>query len=122
MPGRSAPVGSPVPTAPLTLVTTEQDASIVANRTDGATALVSGSMDYALFGAATSHAVRFVSEQGWIMQLNPKVSQFQRPGNSLQMKNGAACTAAGVWVNSSSREVKNHIRDLSSTVAMKAAE
>ena len=115
-------IGTWSPTAPLTLMTTEQDASIVANRTDGATALVSGSTDYALFGAATSHAVRFVSEKGWIMQLNPKPGQFQRPGNSLQMQNGAACTAAGVWVNSSSREVKNHIRDLSSTVAMNALE
>jgi len=115
-------IGTWAPTAPLTLVTTEQDADIVANRTDGATALVSGSADYALFGAATSHAVRFVSEKDWIMQLNPQSGQFPQTGNSLQMQNGAACTATGVWVNSSSREVKNHIRDLSSTAAMKALE
>ena len=54
------------------------------------------------------------------MQLNAQAGQSQQPGNSLEMQNGAACTAAGVWVNSSSREVKNHIRDLSSTVAMDA--
>jgi Chaperone of endosialidase len=116
-------IGTWTPTAPLTLVTTEQDASIVADRTDGAAALVSGSADYALLGATTSHAVRFVSENEWMMELNPQASLPTRGlGNSLQMRNGAACTAAGVWVNSSSREVKNHIRDLSSTVAMKALE
>jgi hypothetical protein len=75
-------IGTWSPTAPLTLVTTEQDATIVADRTDGATALVSGSTDYALFGAATSHAVRFVSGNGWMMQLNPQVGQSLQPGNS----------------------------------------
>ncbi len=115
-------IGTWTPTAPLTLVTTEQDAGIVANRTDGATALVSGSTDYALFGAATSHPVRFVSGNEWMMELNPQPGQFQQTGNSLQMQNGAACTATGVWVNSSSRAVKNHIRELSSTVAMKALD
>ncbi len=116
-------IGTWTPTAPLTLMTTEQDARFVANRTDGATALVSGSTDYALFGAATSHAVRFVSENEWIMELNPRgQGPFKRCRNSLQMRNGAACTAAGVWMNSSSREVKNHIRDLSSEVAMKTLD
>ena len=115
-------IGTWTPTAPLTLVTTEQDATIVADRTDGATALVAGSTDRALLGAATSHAVRFVSGNGWIMELNPQTGQSLPTGNSLEMKNGAACTATGVWVNSSSREVKNHIRDLSSGVAMKALE
>ncbi len=113
-------IGTWSPTAPLTLVTTEQDASIVADRTDGATALVSGSADYALLGAATFHAVRFVSETGWMMELNPL--GFPTSPNALQMRNGAACTATGVWVNSSSRAYKDHIRDLSPEAAMKALE
>ncbi|MCF8129978.1 MAG: hypothetical protein K9N10_15820 [Deltaproteobacteria bacterium] len=115
-------IGTWTPTAPLTLVTTGEDAGIVADRTDGATALVSGSTGYALFGAATSHPVRFISGNEWMMELNPQPGQFQQAGNSLQMQNGAACTATGVWVNSSSKEVKNHIQNLSSTAAMKALE
>jgi len=36
------------------------------------------------------------------------------------MKNGASCTAGGIWTNASSRALKDHIEELTSTQALDA--
>jgi len=103
-------IGTWEPAEPLELETTAADARFVANRTDGATALVSGSRKFAVFGAATVHPMRFVSAARWLMQLNLD--------RSLQMRNGATCDATGHWNDYSSREAKENIESLTVSEAM----
>ena len=54
--------------------------------------------------------------------VNSTVQAVLHTDGSLQMGNGAWCTAGGVWQNASSREYKENIKSLSSSRAMDALE
>jgi hypothetical protein len=107
-------IGTWSPSEPLELEKTGADARFIAQRTDGATALVSGGASQVFMGSTTNHAVRFVTNGTWRMQLNTS--------NSLDMANGASCTVAGVWEDNSSRELKENIRALTAEDAFAALQ
>jgi hypothetical protein len=91
--------------------TTNEGAQVVAQRTDGATMEFSASGNYGIAGTKTDHPVRLRVNDIMIMQLNAS-------GNYIDMIGGGYYD--GTWNPSSSREVKENIRDLNIEDAMKA--
>jgi hypothetical protein len=106
--GTWSPLGS------LHIQTTGEKASVIMERTDGATTFFASKTDNANFGSATNHPLRLVVNTAWKMQLNAD--------NSLQMRSNAVCTSAGQWQDASSREYKENISELSVDDAAKALE
>ena len=94
--------------------TTGDNAILLLNRTDGATTGFSASGNKCAFGTLTNHPLYCV--------INGVFTMILETNGSLHMSSGAYCTAAGVWVDASSREYKENIRELSTEDAMGALE
>jgi hypothetical protein len=105
-------VNTKTPGLPMEMKKTGANASIVVDRTDGATNYINATATFGNFGTVNSFPLRLVVNAIWRMRLNTD--------NSLQMKNGASCTAAGVWTNASSRDLKENIRSISTEEAVEA--
>jgi len=105
------------PQASVHIQATGDRASLLLERTDGATTFFASKTNNANFGSASNHPIRLVVGGAWKMQLNAD--------DSLQMKNNAVCTTAGQWQDASSREYKENIQGLSTqeaTTALAALE
>jgi hypothetical protein len=107
-------VGTKTPGFPMEMKKTGANASIVVDRTDGATNYINATDSFGNFGTVTDHPLRLVTNSQWRMRLSSD--------NSLTMKSGATCTAAGVWTNASSRALKENIQDLSADEAIGALD
>jgi len=108
-------VGTQAPTYPMELKTTGRNATFILQRSDGgAINFVNATPAYGQFGTGNNFPVRILVNQTWRMSLNTD--------NSLSMASGATCTAGGVWTNSSSRELKEDIKELSAEEANAALE
>jgi hypothetical protein len=105
-------IGTWSPEYELEVETTGKNALIVAQRTDGATAFVSGHASYANFGAISNHPARILIAGQAKLTVNTN--------GSLSMANGATCTAGGVWTNASSAALKENIASLSDDEAIAA--
>jgi len=88
------------------------NAAIVLEHTSNAQAFMNATTTHANVGSITSHPVRFLTNNTAHMTLNTDLS--------VTMGNGASLTAAGVWTNASSRELKENIKSLSSEDAVDA--
>ena len=86
---------------------TGTNASIVVDRTDGATNYINATTTSGNFGTVTNHVLRLVVGSEWKMRLHTD--------NSLTMRNGASCSVGGTWTNASSRDLKENIRGLDRT-------
>jgi hypothetical protein len=103
-------VGTKTPTYPMELKTTGRNATFILYRDDGgAINFVNATPAYGQFGTGNNYPVRILVNSAWKMSLNTD--------NSLSMVNGATCTAGGVWMNASSRELKEKIEGLSAEEA-----
>jgi hypothetical protein len=89
---------------------TGTNASIVVDRTDGATNYINATATFGNFGTVTDHPLRLVTNSFWRMRLDSD--------NSLTMKNGAECSSGGTWINASSRDLKENIQDLTMNEAV----
>ncbi|MBN2431721.1 MAG: tail fiber domain-containing protein [Acidobacteria bacterium] len=107
-------IGTGVPQASVHIQATGDRATLLLERTDGATTFFASKTNNANFGSASNHPLRLVVNTAWIMQLNAN--------ESLEMKNGAVCTTAGQWQDASSREYKENIHALSRADAAAALE
>ncbi len=107
-------VGTMSPAFPMVLERTGTNGSIVVVRTDGATNYINATSTFGNFGTVNNFPLRLVVNAVWRMRLNND--------DSLTMKNGAACSAVGVWTNASSRDLKENIQSLSSEEALDALE
>jgi hypothetical protein len=107
-------MGTWSPQHSLHIVTTGEKASVVMERTDGATTFFSSKTNNANFGSLTNHPIRLLVNGAWKMQLFSD--------NSLEMRNGALCTTAGQWQDASSREYKENIHGLSAQEAAAALD
>lgn len=107
-------VGTKTPAFPMEMKKTGTNASIVVDRTDGATNYINATATFGNFGTVNNYPLRLVANAIWRMRINTD--------NSLVMKNGATCTAAGVWTNASSRDLKENIEDLTAEEAEAALE
>lgn len=107
-------VGTKTPAFPMEMKKTGTNASIVVDRTDGATNYINATDSFGNFGTVTDHPLRLVTNSLWRARINSD--------NSLQMRNGATCSASGVWTNASSRELKNNIQSLSVAEAVDTLE
>lgn len=94
------------------LETTGENAAFVAQRTDGATNYINATGSFGNFGTVTNHPLRLAVNSLWRMRLDSD--------DSLTMKNGATCTAGGVWTDASSVELKENIHSLTTEEAMDA--
>jgi hypothetical protein len=106
--------GTSAPAYPLELVTTGSNATMVANRTDGAKAFLGSTPSAGLFGTFSDHPVRIFVHNTWKMRFNTD--------NSVDMVNGASLTSGGVWTDACSREYKENIQALSTDAALFALE
>ncbi len=105
-------VGTKSPDFPMELERTGTNASIVVDRTDGATNYINATDSYGNFGTVTNHPLRLVTNSQWRVRINSD--------NSLTLKNGASCTPGGVWTDASSRELKENINVLTAKQALDA--
>jgi len=104
-------MGTWSPGFPVHLLTNSStNAAIVAERTSGASTFMNSTATFGQFGTVTDHPTRILVNSSWKLQLNSD--------NSLSMASGATCTAAGVWTNASSKELKENIRSLTATDAL----
>jgi hypothetical protein len=94
------------------LTNSSTNATIVAERTNGAQNFMNATDTFAVFGAINDFSLRLVTNNSWRMQLNTD--------NSLSMRSGATCTTGGVWTSVSSREAKENIKDLTTDEAIDA--
>jgi hypothetical protein len=103
-------IGTWSPAYPLEIVTTGTNASVVVNRTDGATNYMNSTTTHGNFGTVNNFPLRMMVNGTWKMMLNAD--------NSLSMTNGASCTVGGTWTNASSRALKENIQTLNSDEAL----
>ena len=89
---------------------TGANASVVVNRTDGVTNYINATDSFGNFGTVTNHPLRLVTNSQWNVRINTD--------RSLTMRNGATCTAGGVWTNASSRDLKENIHDITTDQAL----
>ena len=110
-------VGTKTPTYPMELKTSGRNATFVLQRDDGgAINFVNATPLYGQFGTGNNYPVRILVNQAYKMQLNTD--------GSLQLANGAGCTAGGHWYDSgfSSRELKENIEELGVAESQAALE
>jgi len=110
-------VGTKTPTYPMELKTTGRNATFILQRSDGgAINFVNATPLYGQFGTGNNYPVRILVNQAYKMQLNTD--------GSLQLANGAGCTAGGHWYDSgfSSRELKENIEELGVAESQAALE
>jgi hypothetical protein len=105
--------GTQSPAYAMELETTNENAEFATDRTDGATCYVSGGQNYGFFGTKTSHPLRLAIQGGWVMEVNSS-------GNYINMSDGGRYD--GTWHGSSSREIKENIKNLAADEAMDALE
>jgi hypothetical protein len=103
-------VNTTSPAYPMELEKTGANASIVVDRTDGAMNFINATSGYGNFGTVNDFPLRLVQNGGWKMRLDTD--------RSLTMRNGATCTAGGVWTNASSRKLKENIHDITAAQAL----
>jgi len=94
--------------------TTGENAILLLDRTDGAKTGFSASGDKCAFGTLSNHPL-------W-MVINGAFKAVFHTDGSLQMMNGAWCTAAGKWQDASSRKLKENIHSLTLEEAKQALE
>jgi len=107
-------VGTKSPAYNMEIETTGENAILLLDRTDGAKTGFSASGDKCAFGTLTNHPL-------W-MVINGTFKAIFHTDGSLQMMNGAWCTAAGKWQDASSRELKENIHSLTAEEAKEALD
>ena len=103
-------IGTWSPAFPLEVETTNENAAIVAERTDGATCYINATTDYGNFGTTTDDPVRIVADGTWQMAVDSNCDITMRDGGGYD----------GTWDPASSREIKENIQTLAVDEAMEA--
>jgi hypothetical protein len=98
----------------LEIVTTGSNSLVQLVRTDGATLYVNATSWIGNFGTVSDHPLG--------LAVNGLHRAVFWQDNSLTMLSGASCTAAGVWTNASSRDLKENIRSISTEEAVEALD
>ena len=107
-------IGTRAPESKLELEATGEDVQLLLDRTDGAEAQITAKANVVNIGSRTNHQIRFFVNQTTRMSL--------LTDNSLTMASGAECTAAGVWQNASSIQLKENIESIGESEAIDALE
>ena len=107
-------LGTATPSSALEMTRADEGAAVKLNRTGGASLLVSAKPNDGNVGLTTWHPLRFL--------VGNTVHTRLETNFGLTMRNGATCTAGGVWTNASSRDLKDNIRGLETDAALSALE
>lgn len=107
-------IGTWSPISLLHIATSETWGEFRIERIGGATGKIQSGTANVQFGSVTDHEVRVMVNNTWRMKV--------KTDNSLELANGATCTAGGVWTNASSRAFKENINQLSAEEATAALE
>jgi hypothetical protein len=108
-------IGTNTPTSFLEVVTpggTTANLSVI--QTNGPEVFLSAAAGAGVIGTTTNHPLSFWVSNALKMKL--------KSDDSLEMENGATCTAAGVWTDASSIEYKENIRKLTTEQAVETLE
>jgi hypothetical protein len=118
-------IGTWSPLTPLEVETTGEHSTIIAERTDGATAQVSGRSDKAMIGSRSNHNLNLCANNEAKMTIEPGGDVGiggTNPIYKLQVYNAAGTaygySDGGAWNTGSSREFKENIKDLDAEEAM----
>jgi hypothetical protein len=106
-------IGTWSPAYKLEVETTNENAGIVAERTDGALCYINATNQHGNFGTTSNHPLR-------LMVAGSERMELPYTGNLLEMSDGGYYD--GTWHGSSSREIKENIQILTSGEAMEALE
>lgn len=101
----SVGIGTGSPGYALEVERTGENAAIVCERTSGVINFINATASYGNFGTVNNFPMQLMVNSDWKVRLNSD--------NSLTMRNGATCSTAGEWLDSSSRELKEKITNLS---------
>lgn len=107
-------IGTGAPESKLEVETTGEDVQLLLDRTDGAEAQITAKANVVNIGSRSNHQVRFF--------VNQTTRATLHTDGSFAMASGAECTAAGVWQNASSIELKENIESLGETEALEALD
>jgi hypothetical protein len=116
--------GTSAPEAKLEIETTEENASLKLDRTDGATGDLTARANAFYMGTSSNHNVRFVANDIVEMTLEPGGNfgiGLADPYYKLHIAGGAYCDG-GAWMPGSSREYKENIKALSVDEALNALD
>jgi hypothetical protein len=105
-------IGTWSPGYPLEVERTGANATIVTDRTDGATSTMKSTATNSQFGAINNFPL--------VLLVNAAARLTLNTDNSMTHANGATLTSGGVWQNASSRALKENIRELTAEEARAA--
>jgi hypothetical protein len=115
-------MGTSSPGASLDIKRTGANASILFQRTDGATGKFTARPDEVYIGSGSAHNVKIVANNNVIMTAEPGGNVgigVTGPTHKLDIVGGAYCNGT-TWQNASSRELKENIKNLQTADAIDA--
>ncbi len=107
-------VGQTSPFWPVEVKTSGSNAVILCEYEGGAINYINAIPSYGNFGVVNNYPLRLVVNSLWRLRLDTD--------GSLTMRNGATCSAGGVWTDASSRDLKENINFLTQEKALEALE
>lgn len=107
-------IGIQTPSYPIYVLTREAPARIILDRAHGAKGYATADVSAVCFGSLNEYPLCLV--------VNDEKKMWLKSNNSLILRNGAKCTPGGKWTDSSSRRLKENIRELTTKDALEVLE
>ncbi|MCU0286342.1 MAG: tail fiber domain-containing protein [Acidobacteria bacterium] len=118
-------IGTWTPSAQFHIEKTGENAAVIFNRTDGAMGKFTARPAEIYLGSGSNHSVRLVANNVVVMSVTPtsKVGICNTsPTHMLDVGGSGAYCDGGTWVDGSSRQFKNNIKNLTSAEAKETLE
>ncbi|MDQ1353343.1 MAG: hypothetical protein QG657_3649 [Acidobacteriota bacterium] len=116
-------IGTWSPEAQFEIEKTGENAAVIFQRTDGATGKFTARPSEVYLGSGSNHNVQMVANNVVVMTITPSVKvgiSNTAPTHMLDVGGSGAYCNGGAWMDGSSRQFKNNIRNLSTTEANEA--
>ncbi|MDQ1353344.1 MAG: hypothetical protein QG657_3650 [Acidobacteriota bacterium] len=116
-------IGTWAPEAQFEIEKTGENAAVIFQRTDGATGKFTARPTEVYLGSSTDHNVQMVANNTVVMTITPTVKvgiSNTAPTHMLDVGGSGAYCNGGAWIDGSSRQFKNNIRNLTAAEAKEA--
>ncbi len=116
-------IGTWAPEAQFEIEKTGENAAVIFQRTDGATGKFTARPTEVYLGSSTDHNVQMVANNTVVMTITPTVKvgiSNTAPTHMLDVGGSGAYCNGGAWIDGSSRQFKNNIKNLTAAEAKEA--
>lgn len=113
-------IGTWTPDAQFEIEKTGENAAVIFQRTDGATGKFSARTSEVYLGTSTDHNVQMIANNTVVMTITPTVKvgiSNTAPTHMLDVGGSGAYCNGGAWVDGSSRQFKDNIKNLTAAEA-----